>query len=62
MGYLHSDFKNIIECAMILCKEDWIATISLILPESLEAQWDEMSLDQIAAFLTGSLSWILTAP
>jgi hypothetical protein len=47
-------FKNSIERAMILCKEDWIATISLILPESLVAQWDEMSLDQIAAFLIGS--------
>jgi hypothetical protein len=62
MGYLHSDFKNIIERAMILCKEDWIATISLVLPEPVESQWDGMSLDQIAAFLIGSLAWILTSP
>ena len=38
---------------MILCKEDQITTRHLILHESPEAHLDEMSMDQIAAFLIG---------
>ncbi len=47
------ELKNVIERAMILCKEDQITTRHLILNESPKANLDEMSLDQIVAFLIG---------
>jgi DNA-binding NtrC family response regulator len=47
------ELKNVIERAMILCKEDQITTRHLILHESPEAHLDEMSMDQIAAILIG---------
>lgn len=48
------ELKNVIERAMILCKEDQITTRHLILHESPEAHLDEMTMDQIAAFLVGN--------
>jgi transcriptional regulator with PAS, ATPase and Fis domain len=45
------ELKNVIERAMILCKEDQITSRHLILHESPEAHLDEMTMDQIAAFL-----------
>jgi transcriptional regulator with PAS, ATPase and Fis domain len=47
------ELKNVIERAMILCKEDQITTRHLFLHESPEAHLDEMSMDQIAGFLIG---------
>ena len=47
------ELKNVIERAMILCKEEQITTRYLILHESPEAHLDEMSMDQIAGFLIG---------
>ncbi len=47
------ELKNVIERAMILCKEDQISSRHLILHESPEAHLDEMTMDQIAAFLIG---------
>jgi DNA-binding NtrC family response regulator len=47
------ELKNVIERAMILCKEEQITTRHLILHESPEAHLDEMSMDQIAGFLIG---------
>ena len=47
------ELKNVIERAMILCKEDQITSRHLILHESPEAHLDGMTLDQIAAYLIG---------
>ncbi len=47
------ELKNVIERAMILCREDQITHRHLILNESPEAHLDDMSIDQIVSFLIG---------
>jgi DNA-binding NtrC family response regulator len=47
------ELKNVIERAMILCRSGQITLRHLILHESPEAQFDEMSIDQIVSFLIG---------
>lgn len=49
------ELKNVIERAMILCKEDQITSRHLILHESPKADLDEMTMDEIAAFLIGDI-------
>jgi DNA-binding NtrC family response regulator len=45
------ELKNVIERAMILCRDNLITTRHLLLHESPEAHLDDMTLDQIVAFL-----------
>ena len=47
------DLKKVIERAMILCKETLITTRHLILHDAPESHLDEMTMDQIVAFLIG---------
>jgi transcriptional regulator with PAS, ATPase and Fis domain len=47
------ELKNVIERAMILCRDDMITTRHLLLHESPEAHLDDMTLDQIVSFLIG---------
>lgn len=45
------ELKNVLERAMILCKDEQITNRHLILGESPEVPLDEMTIDQIVAFL-----------
>jgi DNA-binding NtrC family response regulator len=47
------ELKNVIERAMILCRDDLITTRHLLLHESPEVPLDDMNLDQIVSFLIG---------
>jgi len=49
------ELKNVIERAMILCRGDRINSRHLILHESPEAHLDDMTIDQIVAYLIGDM-------